>query len=365
MPRPLFFLFLFLISPVSVIASDLDVTSDFIVLDLKPPQISVTPSVKAQDLRQSSGRFKLYWGSIIEPAWGSRAGIELLFSKTRSEVEAGSGSNLSRLGGYNLNQLKNRDTYGLTTGYQNEGTWYFKLKITDQFGNDYLSDIFEKALTGIGSDPTNPDTYKIQGRITGSSDNNNLQLRLSGADSATRPTDRNGNYSFTNLSAGSYSVIPISSRYDFSPTQRDVSITSSDRSGVNFTMSAKPPDTTNNITVCGIKTEGAGISLSGGKYSGSGSFTIGRYLHLNGSFEADLSQCTQRVSGELTLKVDRKDIFSWNLTNKTFNYSSKILSLGNASSGGPSVYFYGLSFEVGSLSFSTSNSQFDRFEFRG
>jgi hypothetical protein len=380
----LLYLLLFLISPLTIIASDLEVISDFIVLDLKPPQLSGIPSVKTQDLRESSGRFKLYWGSIIEPAWGSSAGIELLFSKTRSEVEAGFGSNLSRLGGYNLNQLKNRDTFGLTTGYKNEDLWYFKLKITDQFGNDYLSDIFEKSLTGVGGGytapppvggtdpgdggyqpPADPDTYKIQGRIMGSGDYNSLPLRLTGADRKILGTDRNGNYSFTGLSPGNYSVTPFSSRYNFSPIQRDVSITSSDHTAINFTMSAKPPDTTNNITICGIKTEGAGITLSGGKYSGSGSFTIGRYLNLNGSFEADPSQCTQRVNGELTLRVNRKNIFSWSLAHETFDFSIKSLSLGNASSGLTSLYFYGLSFEVSSLFFTIDDLGFERFKFRG
>ncbi len=67
--------------------------------------------------------------------------------------------------------------------------------------------------------PTPTPTYNISGRVTlGGLGLSNVSLALSGSPSATTQTDANGQYSFTNLTAGgSYSITPSKTNYIFSP----------------------------------------------------------------------------------------------------------------------------------------------------
>jgi protocatechuate 3,4-dioxygenase beta subunit len=53
----------------------------------------------------------------------------------------------------------------------------------------------------------------------------------------TTTTDSNGNYSFSGLPAGSYTVTPTLHGYAFSPSVQNVTITNTDVTGVNFTGS--------------------------------------------------------------------------------------------------------------------------------
>ncbi len=64
-------------------------------------------------------------------------------------------------------------------------------------------------------------------------------LTLSGAASATTTADASGNYSFSNLSSGSYTVTPSKSGYTFTPATQSVTIDGANVSGVNFTAASK------------------------------------------------------------------------------------------------------------------------------
>jgi hypothetical protein len=80
-------------------------------------------------------------------------------------------------------------------------------------------------------------TNGISGRITsGGSGLSGVTVTLSGADSRTCITDSNGNYSFSDLEAGSYRVTPALAGYRFSPAYRNASLDGSD--GINFNFSA-------------------------------------------------------------------------------------------------------------------------------
>jgi len=81
-------------------------------------------------------------------------------------------------------------------------------------------------------------TYTISGTISPASAAAGANVALSGSSSGSTPTDANGNYSFTSLANGSYTVTPGSQTSTFSPSSHSVTINNSSVSGVNFTATA-------------------------------------------------------------------------------------------------------------------------------
>ena len=121
--------------------------------------------------------------------------------------------------------------YGSTSRFPN-GTWN---------GSNYYVDV---VFSTSGSQ--SPSTYMISGRITGTT---GARLTLSGTSSAAVNTDLSGNYTFSNLSNGSYVVAPSQSGYTFSPTTQAVTISGASATGKNFTATAAPPTTSRNVTL--------------------------------------------------------------------------------------------------------------------
>lgn len=88
---------------------------------------------------------------------------------------------------------------------------------------------------GCGGGPTSSSsaaTYMISGTVKGSA---GFTVSLSGTATGSTTTDANGRYSFSGLASGSYTVTPSGSAYAFSPSSLDVSITSADATGQDFT----------------------------------------------------------------------------------------------------------------------------------
>ena len=87
-------------------------------------------------------------------------------------------------------------------------------------------------------------TFEVSGRVTtGSSGLSSVTMTLSGATSRTAITDASGNYSFTGVPSGSYTVRPSKSGYTFSQTSQTVTVSGANRTGIHFTGSPSPfPD---------------------------------------------------------------------------------------------------------------------------
>ena len=75
----------------------------------------------------------------------------------------------------------------------------------------------------------------ISGTISPTSGGAGATVILGGAASATTTTDANGNYSFTGLANGSYTVSPTETGYSFIPTTQAVTLSGASQGGVNFT----------------------------------------------------------------------------------------------------------------------------------
>ena len=62
-----------------------------------------------------------------------------------------------------------------------------------------------------------------------------VTMTLSGAGSATTATDRSGNYKFTGIANGSYTITPSKKGYTFRPTSKSVVVSGANVTGQNFT----------------------------------------------------------------------------------------------------------------------------------
>src|SRR5882757_5125915 len=89
-------------------------------------------------------------------------------------------------------------------------------------------------FTAQGTGPT----WIISGTISPASGGNGATVTLSGAASAGTVANANGNYSFTGLANGSYTVTPTRNGYTFNPVNQMVSVNSADSNGINFTAVA-------------------------------------------------------------------------------------------------------------------------------
>ena len=117
-------------------------------------------------------------------------------------------------------------------------------------------------------------TYSISGTISGAGCSG-ATVSLTGTSTATATTDSSGNYSFSGLQNGSYTVTPSKSGFNFSPTSQSVTLNGASASGVNFITLA--------YTISGKVTGGTGVtvSLSGAATATTTTDSSGKYTFAN------------------------------------------------------------------------------------
>jgi hypothetical protein len=96
-------------------------------------------------------------------------------------------------------------------------------------------------VTGINfaaTQQTNP-TFSISGTIAPVAGGGGATVILSGAAGATTTTNSAGNYTFTGLANGTYTVTPSNSGYTFSPASQNATVSGANVSGLNFTASTQ------------------------------------------------------------------------------------------------------------------------------
>jgi uncharacterized protein (TIGR03437 family) len=89
--------------------------------------------------------------------------------------------------------------------------------------------------------------WSISGTISPSSSGNGTTVTLSGAASAVVTADASGNYMFSGLSNGTYTITPSKSGSAYSPTSQSVAINGASLTGINFTDPVLP--SANSISV--------------------------------------------------------------------------------------------------------------------
>ncbi|MFH1228205.1 MAG: carboxypeptidase regulatory-like domain-containing protein [Planctomycetota bacterium] len=91
---------------------------------------------------------------------------------------------------------------------------------------------FNATSTGVGGGGT---TYTLSGTVTGIG--SGATVILSGPSSASTMTDGNGNYSFTGVANGNYTVSASKAGFTVTPNNRNITISGSNQTSVNFTGS--------------------------------------------------------------------------------------------------------------------------------
>lgn len=230
------------------------------------------------------------------------------------------------------------------------------------------------ACSSGGGDDDNGDTsgksttFSISGTVNGDIQSG-VTITLSGGASATTTTDTSGNYSFSGLANGSYTVTPLLTNYTFSPADIAVTLNGANSSGNNFTASAVPVTYGISGQVTGDVQQGVTITLSGdasattttdvsGNYSftglANGAYTLTPSLvnytfspvdlsvTLNGgdstdnNFTASVVPVTYSISGQISGDVQQGvtitlsgDAFETTTTDVSGNYSFTGLANGS------------------------------------
>lgn len=138
---------------------------------------------------------------------------------------------------------------------------------------------------GGSSPPPPPATFSISGAVSGAA-LPGVTINLSGTSTKTATTNATGNYSFTGLTNGSYTVTPLLAGNTFSPTGTAVTVSGANTPNINFVATALGGGvSTYSIsgTVSGTATSGVTLTL-GGDNTGSvvsgagGTYTFGNLL---------------------------------------------------------------------------------------
>jgi len=148
-------------------------------------------------------------------------------------------------------------------------------------------------ITGVNctATPTQAATYSISGQVTSNGSGlSGVGVALSGASSATAITDANGDYAFTGLFNGSYTVTPSKPPFTFNPANRPQTVGGADIAGVNFIATPAQAATysiSGQVTSNGSGLSGVAVALSGASSATAMTGSSGNYTFAgldNGSY---------------------------------------------------------------------------------
>jgi Carboxypeptidase regulatory-like domain len=150
-------------------------------------------------------------------------------------------------------------------------------------------------VTGINFTATaQTNTFSISGTITPTAGGSGAAVMLSGPAAATTTADTSGNYSFTGLANGTYTVTPSNTGYTFSPVSQSVSVNGANQTGVNFTAVPQPSHTVALSWSGSTTTTVTGYNVYRSTTNGSG------YAKINSSLVAMLAYTDSTVSNGTT-----------------------------------------------------------------
>ena len=127
--------------------------------------------------------------------------------------------------------------------------------------------------------------YNISGQITTTGSGlSGVTMTLTGASSATTITDASGNYTFTGLDNGSYTITPSRTGFTFSPTRSPQTVSGADIPAVNFiatsvqlgiySISGHVEDDVSHVGVPGVTIELSDASSATTTTDASGNYTF-------------------------------------------------------------------------------------------
>ncbi len=234
---------------------------------------STVPSAQTATLSASAGgAAKAVSLSLTASAWsisgglgaaGSGATVALTGSSTAGTTADGSGN-------YTFNGLAN-GSYTISPSK-----------------NGYTFSPASKAVTVNGANVTGVtftaavQTWSISGALGAAG--SGATVALSGSKTASTIADGSGNYTFTALANGSYTVTPTKSGYSFSPASLAVTVNGANITGTNFTAAAQTWGISGGLGTSG---SGATVALTGASTASVTADASGNYTFTglaNGSY---------------------------------------------------------------------------------
>ncbi len=178
-----------------------------------------------------------------------------------------------------------------------------------------------------GNSSVHPATYSISGTISGAG-GTGAAVNLSGTSTAATTADAFGNYTFTGMANGSYTVTPSNSGFTFTPASQAASVSSASVTGINFNT------VTDSIsgTVGGAGGTGATVSLSGGASATTTADASGNYSFTslaNGSYTVTPSKSGFTfTSASQAATVSNANVTGINFSTATYSISGTISGAG-------------------------------------
>ena len=136
-------------------------------------------------------------------------------------------------------------------------------------------------------------TFSVTGNISPASDGNGATVALSGPVSLTTTGNTSGNYSFSGLTNGIYTVTPSRTGYAFTPSVGNFSINGASVSGLNFTA-AQVSTHTVQLSWAASTSSVSGYNVYRGTSNG------GPYSKVNGAQVTSLSYTDSSVAASTT-----------------------------------------------------------------
>ena len=169
---------------------------------------------------------------IVTAATGTLQSITV--SAPKSSLATGSSETLTAIGVF---------SDGTTQNLTSSASWISSNPAAVSMGNGALASaggvgqsVISATQGGITGTVTISATATISGTVSPASSGAGTTLTLGGAAIATTTADVNGNYSFTVLANGAYTVTPSKSLYSFSPLSTSASVNNTNIAGANFSM---------------------------------------------------------------------------------------------------------------------------------
>src|SRR5882672_5417661 len=134
-------------------------------------------------------------------------------------------------------------------------------------------------VVGGQSTPPPPQTFSISGTISPVAGGSGATVTLSGAAGAATTADSSGNFTFSGLANGTYTVTPTHAGYTFNPSSLNVTVNGANiNAGMNFTATALTFNLSGTISPAAAGS-GAKVTLSGAATTtttadGAGNYTF-------------------------------------------------------------------------------------------
>ena len=137
---------------------------------------------------------------------------------------------------------------------------------------------FGCAMTSAGPASTSTKTYNLSGTLSPSAIVGGATVKLSGTDSFSTTTANNsGNYTFSGLANGSYTVTPSKAGYTFAPTSENLTVNGANVTATTFTATAVTSTYAISGSISGAGGNGATVTLSGAASATTTANSSGNY----------------------------------------------------------------------------------------